>query len=200
MKKNLYTFIILCLLCGSSCSKFMFNSPFNSRADGGPFPETDISGSDALSSSTNRSDRAKDTAANPDPLAGSLYVKAPSIGNYGTVNLQVPINVPAGRAGMNPSVGLSYSSSSGDGLCGTGWSLLTGLGAISRTTAHGELYYDSRDIFTFNGSRMVKVAPRPLPADSATRLPPWASTKCLAMVRPIPEPDSRPVERRPGTR
>src|SRR3990172_11675770 len=57
---------------------------------------------------------------------------------------------------MQPGVGLSYSSSGGDGLAGIGWSLSTGLGVISRTTKNGQLFYDQRDTFTFNGQRLVK--------------------------------------------
>ncbi|HNX60153.1 MAG TPA: SpvB/TcaC N-terminal domain-containing protein, partial [Spirochaetota bacterium] len=56
------------------------------------------------------------------------------------------------------SVGLSYSSSGGDGLVGIGWNLSTGLAVISRCTTNGELYYDFRDTFTFNGKRLVKTS------------------------------------------
>jgi hypothetical protein len=42
-----------------------------------------------------------------------------------------------------------------------------------------------------SGSRTRKVAPSPLPGLSASILPPWSSTRCPAIVRPSPRPDSR---------
>lgn len=117
----------------------------------------ETSGNDALSATTNQSDKDEDQSPKLDPLSGTAFVKPPQINNYGTVTLSYPVDVPPGRHGIQPSVGLSYSSSGGDGLAGIGWSLSTGLGVISRTTQNGELYYDHRDIFTFNGQRLVKV-------------------------------------------
>ncbi len=116
------------------------------------------SGSDVLSASTNRSEKDDVTAPKLDPASGTGFVAPPEIGNYGSVNLTYPVEVPAGRAGISPGVSLSYSSSSGDGLCGMGWNLSTGLGVIARTTSHGQLYYDHRDTFTWNGKRLVKVS------------------------------------------
>ncbi len=115
------------------------------------------SGNDALSASTNQSDKDEEKSPKLDPLSGAAYIKPPQINNYGTVTLSYPVDVPAGRHGVQPSVGLSYSSSGGDGLVGIGWSLSTGLGVISRTSQNGELYYDYRDTFTYNGQRLVKV-------------------------------------------
>ncbi|MDM7972657.1 MAG: SpvB/TcaC N-terminal domain-containing protein, partial [candidate division Zixibacteria bacterium] len=127
-------------------------------------------GYDALSSSTNRWSKEELLAPKIDPLAGAAYVKPPSVGNFGAVGLSYPVDVPAGRAGMRPSVALAYSSSGGDGVAGIGWSLATGLGAIARDTGRGELFYDHRDVFAFNGKRMIKVGGPAGTQDGAYRL------------------------------
>jgi len=116
------------------------------------------SGNDALSSSTNFSGKENVTTPKLSAYAGAAFVKPPSINNYGSVSFSYAMVTPQGRAGMQPSIGISYSSSGGDGLAGIGWNLSTGLGVISRTTKNGQLYYDHRDTFTFNGKRLVKVS------------------------------------------
>ncbi len=152
MKYINYLLQILFLLSAIGCGVNTYDAGDN-RAVSGSTP----SGTDTFSASTNRSDKEGETTPKLDPLSGAGYIKPPQINNYGTVNLSYPVDVPQGRAGIQPSVGLSYSSSGGDGLVGIGWSMGTGLGVISRTTRHGQLYYDHRDTFTFNGKRLVKV-------------------------------------------
>ncbi len=44
----------------------------------------------------------------------------------GAANYSIPIATPPGRAGMQPSLSLSYSSRSGNGIAGQGWSLSAG--------------------------------------------------------------------------
>ncbi len=115
-------------------------------------------GSDSLSASTNFSEKVEDKGEKASGLAGAAFVAPPQISNYGAVTLSYEVDVPKGRAGMEPAVGLSYASTSGDGLLGIGWSLKAGLGAITRVTKNGPLFYDQRDTFEYNGKRLVKVS------------------------------------------
>jgi RHS repeat-associated protein len=62
----------------------------------------------------------------PGRLAG-----APGVDASGAFSYRIPIEVPAGRAGMQPHLAFSYSSSNGNGLLGVGWRL-EGLSAITR--------------------------------------------------------------------
>ena len=58
-----------------------------------------------------------------DPMAGITLITPPSANNRGTASLQYPFIMPPVRNGMSPSLGLSYDSDAGDGLCGEGWTL-----------------------------------------------------------------------------
>ena len=85
----------------------------------------------------------------------------------GTATFSVPIALPAGRAGVQPSLGLSYSSSNGNGTLGVGW----GMGApfIARQTDRGLPHYNNgdgpwhprEDRFIYNGGQEL------VPVDSA---------------------------------
>jgi RHS repeat-associated protein len=117
-----------------------------------PAPE----GSDLFSISTNYSSAIDDPETKADPLSGAAFVAPPEPNNYGGVSLSYAIKTAPGRAGVEPRLALSYSSTGGDGWAGMGWSI--GLGAITRTTQYGALYYDYRDTFTYNGKRLIKVS------------------------------------------
>ncbi|TGL49544.1 hypothetical protein EHQ61_13995 [Leptospira wolffii] len=117
-----------------------------------PAPE----GSDLFSISTNYSAAVDDPETKADPVSGAAFVAPPEPNNYGAVSLNYPIQVPVGRSGVQPNLALSYSSTGGDGWTGIGWSL--GLGAITRTPEYGALFYDSRDTFTWNGKKLIKVS------------------------------------------
>ncbi|WP_105173589.1 SpvB/TcaC N-terminal domain-containing protein [Pseudoalteromonas sp. T1lg122] len=52
----------------------------------------------------------------------------------GAASYTMPINLPPSRAGFQPSVSLNYSSRSGNGIAGVGWSLSAG-SSISRCSA-----------------------------------------------------------------
>ncbi|WP_082270510.1 SpvB/TcaC N-terminal domain-containing protein [Leptospira interrogans] len=124
--------------------------------NGGPGSAPAPEGSDLFSISTNYSSAIDDPDTKAEPHAGAAFIAPPEPGHYGTVNLTYPIHTPAGRAGIEPKLSLTYSSTGGDGWIGVGWSL--GLGSITRTPEYGALYYDARDSFNWNGQRLVKVA------------------------------------------
>ncbi len=69
----------------------------------------------------------------------------------GQASFSIPIIVPQGRAGMQPQIALSYSSGSGNGIAGVGWSL--NMDSVQRSTKRGvPKYNDITDIFIFSSS------------------------------------------------
>lgn len=62
-------------------------------------------------------------------LAGAI--PATSSVDHGDYRYTVPLNLPRGRAGLQPSLALTYSSAAGNGPLGVGWAI-AGLSAISR--------------------------------------------------------------------
>jgi len=79
----------------------------------------------------------------------------------GAANYSVPITIPPGTMGMQPSITISYNSQSGNGLLGYGWNL-SGLSAITRVGQ--DLYnegnikgvdFSSSDKFALDGNRLV---------------------------------------------
>ncbi|MBN2728940.1 MAG: hypothetical protein JXR53_06920, partial [Bacteroidales bacterium] len=58
-----------------------------------------------------------------EPLAGVNMISPPSANNSGTANMSLPIQIPAGRQGMQPQLGISYNSEGGNGPLGVGWNM-----------------------------------------------------------------------------
>ncbi len=73
--------------------------------------------------------------------------------NTGGSSYGVSVSLPPGRAGLAPSIRLSYNSYSGNGICGIGWSLE--FMAVKRQTDKGFPEYDSGDTFVFAGEELV---------------------------------------------
>src|SRR5438309_770997 len=67
----------------------------------------------------------------------------------GTGNFTVPIALPPGRNGFQPQLSLVYSTGSGNGPFGLGWSL--SIPGVSRQTSHGIPRYDATDVFLLSG-------------------------------------------------
>lgn len=63
----------------------------------------------------------------PTPLDGKVVGEVGGtfdVSDDGAARYTIPLWVPPGRAGVQPSLGLAYSSRSGNGILGVGWSLL----------------------------------------------------------------------------
>jgi YD repeat-containing protein len=83
----------------------------------------------------------------------------------GQASYSIPIVVPPGRKGMQPSVSLNYSSSSGNGVVGVGWGL-SATSSISRCSATAaqdgftaSVQYNAvRDRLCLDGQRLMVVS------------------------------------------
>lgn len=101
------------------------------------------------------------SSAHATSTAGTLAGEAAVDG--GAATYTVPITVPPGRAGLQPSLSLSYNSRSGDGIAGLGWSL-SGLSSIHRCPQTVEqdgqtvgVSYTMSDRLCLDGQRLVRV-------------------------------------------
>lgn len=83
------------------------------------------------------------------------------ISPIGSATYTIPIEIPPGTAGLQPSVGITFNSMAGDGIMGKGFSL-TGSSCISRsanTLFHNgyikDISFNSSDQYTLDGSRLI---------------------------------------------
>lgn len=97
-------------------------------------------------------------AASVGTLPGELTVTADGAANY-----SIAIEVPPGRAGMQPTISVDYSSRRGDGIAGVGWSLsagseITRCGSnLNRDGFTLPVEISARDHFCLAGSRLISV-------------------------------------------
>jgi RHS repeat-associated protein len=104
----------------------------------------------------------------PSTPVGALPVSI-SVSNNGAAVGTISLWTPEGRAGIAPSLALSYSSAAGEGLVGVGWSL-SGLGSISRCppsgarfvsgVRHDNIRFDATDQYCLNGELLTKTPAR----------------------------------------
>ena len=87
-----------------------------------------------------------------------------SVDKLGAAVYSVPIAVPPGVAGMEPSLSVNYRSRDGNGIMGLGWSV-GGLSVIHRCArtfaqdgAKGGINFDADDRFCLDGQRLVAVS------------------------------------------
>lgn len=64
--------------------------------------------------------RIKDIKA-ADPGAGVNLIAPPSANNSGDARMSYPLEVPKGRAGLEPKLAVAYSSGGANGWLGVGW-------------------------------------------------------------------------------
>ncbi|RYD24652.1 MAG: hypothetical protein EOP86_28340, partial [Verrucomicrobiaceae bacterium] len=73
--------------------------------------------------------------------------------NTGASSYGVKIALPPGRAGLQPSISLSYNSGLGNSILGVGWALE--IPSIKRQTDKGFPSYTGADTFLFQGEELV---------------------------------------------
>ncbi len=90
-------------------------------------------------------------------LEGELKVQS------GTAVYQLPVTVPKGKNGLNPSLSITYKQGSSNGVMGLGFHL-SGLSVISRCAAtkeidgiSGGIDFSSHDHFCLDGERMIDI-------------------------------------------
>jgi hypothetical protein len=95
------------------------------------------------------------------PTAGINIIQPPAANNSGNASIQFPIEIPAGRQGMQPQLALSYSSDGGNSWLGEGWNLQ--LPAITVETRWGVPKYDPNletESYLLNGEQMLPMVHR----------------------------------------
>ena len=91
-----------------------------------------------------------------DPLEGLTLIQPPTANNSGTANMSYPIEIPAGRQGMQPNLALTYSSGGGNGWLGIGWDI--SIPSITVETRWGVPRYDSdqeSEVYVYEGEQLV---------------------------------------------
>ncbi|WP_331753578.1 FG-GAP-like repeat-containing protein (plasmid) [Streptomyces chartreusis] len=79
----------------------------------------------------------------------------------GTGNLSVPIEVPPGRQGFQPTLHLGYSTANGNSCFGVGWALT--VPGVQRRTTPVPRYDDLRDTFVLSGAEDLVPLSAPAP-------------------------------------
>jgi RHS repeat-associated protein len=107
-----------------------------------------------------------------DPGAAIALIAPPQPSYSGDAQLTYPIELPPGRAGMQPHLTLSYRSDGGNGWLGVGWDLATP--AVTIDTRWGVPRYDpglETETYTLNGQQLTPLAHRGAPvARSAEKI------------------------------
>ncbi|MBL8299418.1 MAG: VCBS repeat-containing protein [Rhodanobacteraceae bacterium] len=103
-----------------------------------------------------------------DATVGTLAGDAMAEG--GAATYSIPLTVPPGRKGMQPSLSLSYSSRSGAGTAGMGWSL-SGLSSIHRCPRTPEQDGESRAVRGDGSDRLCLDGMRLLVVNASTLAP-----------------------------
>jgi len=107
-----------------------------------------------------------------DPGEGLNLISAPVASNSGEANLTYPLELPPGRAGVQPQLAIGYSSGAENGWLGVGWDLPAASVAVD--TRWGVPRYDGRletETYVIGGQQLTPVAHRgPLVARAAERV------------------------------
>ncbi|HTI91719.1 MAG TPA: SpvB/TcaC N-terminal domain-containing protein [Puia sp.] len=96
-----------------------------------------------------------------DPSAAVNLIAPPKAGSMGNASLGYPIEIPAGRHGLQPQLSIGYNSSGGDGWLGMGWDL--SVPSIGIDTRWGVPRFDAQnetETYMMSGGQLSPVAHR----------------------------------------
>ena len=103
-----------------------------------------------------------------NPLEGLTLIQPPTANNNGTANLSYPLQIPAGRQGMQPNLALTYNSGGGSSWLGVGWEIP--VPSITLDTRWGVPRYSTNketEIYLLDGEQLITKeadsSPRPMP-------------------------------------
>ena len=100
---------------------------------------------------------AEEESTEMSPVSGEPQLEEGHSFFNGSVRYRYPIGVPAGTAGLAPSVSLTYASQNRWSKTGYGWTL-SGVDAISRSAKCGVPTLDDGDRFVWRGEELVEDA------------------------------------------
>lgn len=92
-----------------------------------------------------------------NPASGMNLMSPPSQSRTGEASISYPLSIPAGRQGLNPQVGLNYSSDGGTGWLGVGWSVSSP--SVSIDTRWGVPKFpagEQEEVYSLNGSSLIQ--------------------------------------------
>lgn len=82
----------------------------------------------------------------------------PDVGQDGSLSYSIPLELPAGTAGMGPGLSLEYNSNGGNGILGVGWDL-GGIDVISLDSRYPMLINDGTNHYVssymYRGQRLI---------------------------------------------
>ncbi|MFC7615672.1 SpvB/TcaC N-terminal domain-containing protein [Actinokineospora soli] len=96
-----------------------------------------------------------------EPGAGITLIDAPTANNQGQARLGYPLEVPPGRAGLQPALSVAYSSGGANGWTGQGWDLTVPV--ITLDTRWGVPRYHAgleTETYLLDGEQLTPVAHR----------------------------------------
>ncbi|GGB25045.1 SpvB/TcaC N-terminal domain-containing protein [Puia dinghuensis] len=96
-----------------------------------------------------------------DPSAAVNLIAPPRANAMGNASLGYPIEIPAGRHGLQPQLAISYNSAGGDGWLGMGWDL--SVPCVGIETRWGAPRFDAQnetETYTLSGGQLSPVAHR----------------------------------------
>ncbi len=129
-----------------------------------------------------------------------------AVGGDGAATYTIPLDIPKGRAGMEPKLSLNYSSNAGNGPLGVGWSIgglqkiTRGPSSLKKDGIADGADFDANDRYFLDGERLVCIAGT-YGADGSeyrTEMDSYARIKAVGQMVEDP-PDGPPVNLGPAS-